>query len=186
MTEFDALIAELSDDQVTELARIVISEMLNRSAATRDAAGILMLDAAERKRILETTDEDERRAIRARERIEIAQMARAQARAEEEARINRDAELRRLSEARTWLVEAGSLLDMPPRDLRIVRLENGKRVLIDKANAPFGEHLVDWRPGMTKTKRHLIARKPDIAALCARFATESRQKEINGRDYFAE
>lgn len=154
----------LTDDQLVELARLVIDEALSRSAATAAHTEHLMLAARERAATLRAGSELQARAARAAERARaaaegaavlaeqrrVAEAAAAQAAAAQA----REAEARRVAENRRILEEAAALLNKRPEEISVWAISGGRRLLINKGYDRFQrEHLADYDGGKLRTIR---------------------------------
>jgi len=172
-------LSALTDDQLIELARLVIDEGLRRNPATATATQDMMITAAERARIANLATDLEIRAARARERERIATAAASAVRAA-------DAQARqeqRLAQARDLLARAAAWVEREPRDVTIVRLPG--RVLVNEGSDRYARsHLADWQGGALRTPRSLVARKPALAALCVEVADTLKIDCIRGVDYY--
>lgn len=181
----------LSDDQLLLLIKAALREAVNRHPALGEAARAAMLDEQERLRILREAGEREAAALRARERAQLAHEAAEEVRrkhAAETAEIDRlraaqaadearEKAERQIAIRRRWLERCSALVDMPARDLSLLRVQTqyGDRVLINQGGRYERDHLVDWHvsTGVIKTTRALLAKKPDLAALAAEFAAKN-------------
>jgi hypothetical protein len=177
-------LSSLSDDQLIELARLVIAEGLSRHPTMASATEQVLLDASEQLRIARMSEDSQIKIARALERERIANAASAAQReanqqaaaraAAEAAEIAANRERARIEvevEAeRALLTEAAHLLGKNPRDLNIVRLGDRGRLIINPGHDRFTrDHLVDWTTnGKLYVARGASTSRADIAAFAAR------------------
>jgi hypothetical protein len=199
----------LTDDQLLELLRAACQAAAARNPAIARAAEAIVLDEAERARIIAAAAEQEAAALRAAERERIAKEAREKVRAGAEAidaarRANdaarqsaaakkgqeaAEAERRRAERNKGWLSRAAALVDADPQKISLIYTDTqyGSRVLINDGYDRYArDHLADYNTSKatTKTPQTLVKRKPEIAALCAEFAaTFKLGSQMRGCDY---
>jgi hypothetical protein len=196
--------SHLTDDQLIELVRFCCQEAIRRGEAAGTAMRSMMIDEAERARIMRAASETEAAAIRARERERIAKEAadrvRAEATAKNAVSVQKAAEdagrhaaekARKETEAAmTWLRRFAAVVEHHPSEISVslACTQYGRRVLVNLGCDRYArEHLVDHNisKNVTKTTRTLMKRKPDIAALAAEFGVIHATGSLHlcGADY---
>lgn len=186
----------LTDDQLVELARLVIDEALRRNSATAAATEDHLLSAAEQLRIRHAAQTLDVRAARALERERLTIEARAAARIkEDEARAAMEAKkaaaerarvAKQNAELRAIIEKMAALTGCDPSILTLVKLLTNdirNRMIVKDGPDFSAPRLVDWTDGGTiKTCRAAVKHKPELAELCAKAWRMMKVKSISGDD----
>lgn len=189
-------LSNLTDDQLIELARIVLTEAITRNAATSAGVEMMILDARAKQLTAKAATLLEAQAARSDERARLARRAAAEIAAQRAQRnavermhaAEQQAEKARLrvEKNREILEHAARLLRTEPQNISIWRVNTkyGLRLLINSGHNRYARsHLADYNATTGNLKAIAGLDRAKLAAFMAETLAVEPVLELSGKDY---